>query len=173
MEEIWKTIDINPNYEVSSLGNVRSVTRQFECADGRTRTYQGKMLHPHFDLHGYKRVALGREQDNIAVHRLVAFAFIPNPNNYGCVNHKDGNKANNTVENLEWCDYSMNLVHAYATGLNQRPKKVKQMTLDGELIKVWDNANQCEQETGIDHRCISRCCTGKRKKHKGYTWAFL
>jgi len=170
--EIWKKIQINPNYEISSLGNVRSITHKTLCKDGRTRTYVGKNLVPKIDRHGYKRVALGRQNDNIAIHRLVAQTFIDNPNNYPCINHIDGNKLNNSIENLEWCTYSENLIHAYKTKLNPRPKRVKQMTMDGVLIKEWESATQCSKETGISRSKIGECCLGKRKAHRGYRWVF-
>lgn len=67
---------------------------------------------------GYRHIILNRKNRN--VHRVIAETFIPNPNNFACVNHKDGNKLNNSVDNLEWCTYSENTLHSYRTGLEQR-----------------------------------------------------
>lgn len=170
--EIWKTLQSNPNYEVSSYGRVRSITHKQLCKDGHTRTYQGKVLTPKLNTYGYLFVALGRSMDNTLIHRLVATEFIPNPSNCKCINHKDGNKSNNSVDNLEWCTHSENLVHAYKTGLNPIPKRVKQLTLNGELVREWESASQCEAECGFNHRKISRCCNHKAKTHAGYRWVF-
>jgi len=107
MEE-WKAISINPNYEVSTYGNIR-------------RTSTKRCLYIEKTKVGYCRVRLrlGLQgmHDRFNVHRLVAEAFIPNPNDYPCVNHIDGNKTNNHIENLEWCSYAHNNKHAYDTGL--------------------------------------------------------
>lgn len=96
MEEIWKTIEIAPNYEVSNLGRVRN--------------RKGLILKPSTS-HGYYHVILMNNKKRISrnVHRLVAEAFIPNPNNYLCINHKDECRTNNAVDNLEWCTYEYNL----------------------------------------------------------------
>lgn len=105
--EKWKNV---PNYEglysVSDLGNIKS-------------EYTGKVLKPSVDRFGYVRFSAtkNKKQKTIRIHRLVAELFIPNPNNLPQVNHKDGNKLNNTVSNLEWCTDSENKLHAYKEGL--------------------------------------------------------
>lgn len=111
MEEIWKAItDFEGFYEVSNLGNVRSCQRIRKSKAESISVVQGKTLHPKFDKDGYKEVALCKDGKMYfkRVHRLVASAFIPNPNNYPVINHIDENPSNNCVSNLEWCSISYN-----------------------------------------------------------------
>lgn len=169
--EIWKTIPNNTNYEVSNYGRVRSKDRAIKTSDGKVRKLKGKVIKGKINK-GYSIVSLGRNE-NVSIHRLVATTFLDNPNNYQCINHIDGNKQNNNVSNLEWCDYSQNLVHAYKTGLNPIPKRVRQFTLSGKFVKDWESASQCERELGFNHRKISKCCNGKADTHRGYRWCFI
>ena len=110
MHEEWKPIDgFEGLYEISSYGRVKSF-----------KVYQsGKILKPSPDLNGYLRLSLAKEGKNkyVNVHRLVAEAFLPRISGKTCVNHIDGNKANNRLDNLEWCTYSENIKHAIRTGL--------------------------------------------------------
>ena len=103
--EEWKQIPNLP-YEISSLG--------------KTRNLQGKVLKTYVQNSGYEQIKINYQGLHIhkSIHRLVAEAFIPNPLNNPCVNHIDGNKLNNTVNNLEWCTNSENILHARKTGLN-------------------------------------------------------
>ena len=101
-------------------------------------------------------------------------AFIPNPNDLPQVNHKDENKLNDCVSNLEWCDskYNMN----YGTAPQRRGEKkripVDQFTLDGEFVKRWSCTSAAEKEIGVDHSHIARCCKGKLKTTGGYIWKY-
>jgi|SRR5574343_247285 hypothetical protein len=100
--EIFKTIEEFPNYMVSNFGNVRG-------------NYSGIILKPYYNEKGYSMVTLCKPkqaQANRFIHRLVAKTFIENPNNYDQVNHIDGNKSNNCISNLEWCNYTQNKLHA-------------------------------------------------------------
>lgn len=111
MEEIWKAItDFEGFYEVSNLGNVRGCQRIRKSKAESISVVQGKTLHPKSDKDGYKEVALCKDGKMYfkRVHRLVASAFIPNPNNYPVINHIDENPSNNCVSNLEWCSISYN-----------------------------------------------------------------
>lgn len=112
MEEVWKTIIDYPNYQVSNLGRIRSL-----------KTY--KILKQFTNCFGYKGVHLNRfgTAKTFIVHRLVAEMFIPNPNKYPCINHKDENRSNNCVYNLEWCTYSYN--NTYGTVIERRTKTYK------------------------------------------------
>lgn len=115
-EEIWKDITgYEGKYQVSSFGRVKSL--EYHNAKGIKRC---GILQPATDNSGYHRCALSKNNilKTYKVHRLVAIAFIPNPDNLPQINHKDGNKKNNNVENLEWCDNSHNQKHAYRLGLN-------------------------------------------------------
>lgn len=108
MCEVWKDIEGYENlYQVSNLGRVKSIPRKING-----RIYGGKILH--LSKTPYCRVDLCKEGNvkSCLVHRLVAIAFIPNPNKYPCVNHKDENKENNCVENLEWCTYAYNNLYS-------------------------------------------------------------
>lgn len=116
--EIWKDvgivrgIDFTGYFEASTFGNVRSLDRTVECKDGKTKNIKGKTLNPKTYPNGYLFVELSRNGRTIhvLVHRLVLQTFKPNPNPelYPCVNHKDENKTNNHLCNLEWCDYQYN-----------------------------------------------------------------
>lgn len=122
MEEIWKDIQGYENcYQVSNLGRVRSLTRKINTWYG-IRTTRGQILKPLKTNRNYYRVCLKSHQKNkyISIHRLVAEAFLPNPNDYPVINHKDTNTFNNAVSNLEWCTQSHNIKEAYRVG-NAKP----------------------------------------------------
>ena len=105
--EIWKPIEgYSGRYEVSNYGNVKRVSHETKAKDGTIKTFKEELKKQGTDKDGYKTVMLyiGRNRKLFKVHRLVALAFIDNPNNLPMVNHKDENKANNHISNLEWCN---------------------------------------------------------------------
>lgn len=111
MEEIWKDIKGYENlYQVSNFGNVRPKARIVESKNGVVKEINGKILKKWEDKKGYLYVSLCKngESKNYTVHRLVLTAFIENKDNLPCINHKDENKQNNKLENLEWCTYLYN-----------------------------------------------------------------
>ena len=125
MKEIWKPIkDWEDYYEVSNLGRVRSLNRTIIRKNGQRLTCKGKILSHSTTSQGYLRALLkvNGHGKHFQVHRLVAYAFIPNPENLTFVNHRDGNKENNRASNLEWVSASQNTRHAFATGLIKRLK---------------------------------------------------
>lgn len=109
----------------------------------------------------------------LSVHRLVAQAFIENPNNYSCVNHKDENNQNNVVSNLEWCTYKYNnnFGTRNARIVKALSKQVYQYSKDGELIAVWESTNEAGRN-GYNQGSVVSCCNGKLKTHKGYIWSY-
>lgn len=122
--EIWKTIDgFNGNFSVSNYGNVKSLARRVSNHTGYINKPE-RLLKQKEDKKGYMRVYLDENGTTkfVSIHRLVALAFIPNPLNKAQVNHIDGNKHNNKVENLEWCTNRENAIHAIQTGLNDHSK---------------------------------------------------
>lgn len=107
-------------YEIDTFGNIKSLDRKVRNNNG-FRVIKGKILKPKLDDKGYYKIGLtkNKKQKFYFIHRLVALTFIPNPNNYPIINHKDGNPKNNYVENLEWCTYSYNTKHAFNIGLKK------------------------------------------------------
>jgi len=114
---------------------------------------------------------------SLPIHRLVAKAFIPNPNNFPQVNHIDGNKKNNCVSNLEWCDNSYNQIHASALKLNDHTKydtgrkKVAQIS-DDLIINIFDSMADAARKTNSFRELIGKCCRKERITHNGYRWVF-
>ena len=154
-EEIWKEIQgFEGLYEVSSHGRVRNL-----------RT--GRILGDRYDGAGYKAVLL--DGKNYYIHRLVALAFLDNPNNLPQVNHIDEKKDNNDISNLEWCTASQNQRHS----AHQHSCKINQITKDGELVKAWQSSWQINRETGYDQGYIIKCCRGKYKQAYGYRWEYV
>lgn len=175
--EIWKDIKgYEGIYQVSSEGRVRSLDRIGE----RGYRYKGKILTPRPNKRGYMWVVLVGK--NYAVHRLVAQTFIPNPNNYPIVNHKDENPSNNCVENLEWCDAKYNCNYGTANKRrgetlgydkdNPYSKSVLQYTKEGVLIKKWDSQAEAARQLGVRQGNISSCCMGLRCTAYGFIWKY-
>lgn len=132
MKEIWKPIkEYEDSYAISNLGNVKSLERKVNSRWGKFRTIKEKILKPAITRDGYYYVDLKSHQksNKQRINRLVAQAFIPNPENKPQVNHINGIKTDNRVENLEWTTQSENQKHAFATGLNISPQTRKKMKL--------------------------------------------
>ena len=173
MEEIWKDI---PNYDglyqVSNLGNVKSLNRYVRTCGNAKRLVKEKILKATLDNTGYYVVGLYKNniQSNYHIHRLVIEAFIPNTQNKPQVNHIDGNKLNNCLDNLEWCTASENGIHAYNHNLNKSRKEINQYDLGGNFVKKWDSIKDAQAFYKTTH--ISECCHHKRKQCKDYIWRY-
>lgn len=167
--EVFITVNDFPKYKISNKGRLIN-SRNSEKA---TR----------IDADGYLKVDLYDRgyRKTMRVHRLVADAFIPNPANKPEVNHKDGNKHNNTTDNLEWTTSSENMIHAYKEGLakrhasyGMRGKKNPNGGRKGipvrvvETGEVYENAAKCAKSLSIDERRISECLNGRQRTYRGY-----
>ena len=178
--EIWKDIkNYEGLYQVSNLGRVRSLDHIRKNGKKENQIYlsKGRILKAAVQKKGgYVFVVLSKDgkTKGYRVHRLVADAFIDNPNNYRCVNHKDENKTNNNVNNLEWC------THKYNNNYGTKPlriakansKKVNQYDLEGNFIKQWNSTMDIERHLKIKNSYISACCRGKREKAYNYKWRY-
>ena len=176
--EVWKDIkDYEGLYQVSNIGRVRSLDRNIKM-DGWIYPAKGKMLKPIFATHGYRRVDLsenGISKQNL-IHRLVATAFIPNPDNKPQVNHINGIKDDNRVKNIEWVTPRENAQHSWDTGLSNKDslyKAVLMLNLENEPLLIFDSGIEAASMTGISNQCISQCCNGKTKTSGGYKWRFV
>ena len=168
--EIWKDITgYEGLYQVSNLGRVKSLKYKRSNKEKIIKSYVRKL--------GYLAVSLYKENKFkiFSIHRLVAQAFVPNPNNLPCINHKDENPSNNIWTNLEWCTYEYNNNYGAHNirQANTKSKPIKQISLDGTVVKIWPSALVACKENEYNRSSISFCCKGIRKTHKGYLWAYL
>lgn len=170
----WKEI---PNtdglYLISSEGKVFSVR-------------SNKVLRNQQIKNGYWRIELNvdGEKERHFIHRLVAEAFLPNPDNLPCVNHKDENPSNNCVDNLEWCTHSYNTnygnrlakfqehIQACRGSANPQSKTIYQYDLEGNYIAKYGSAGEAERVLLVDGDCVLKCARGQLKQYKGYVFQF-
>lgn len=160
-KEQWKAIKGFEEYQISTSGQVKARS--------------GKILAPNNNGFGYLHVHLMKDGAIHVkkIHRLVAEAFIDNPQAKPQVNHKDGNKSNNTVDNLEWATRSENMKHACANGLHfKRARAVVQIDITTHaIISTYKHANEAERATGINHTSIGMACKQNRRTG-GYLWEY-
>lgn len=196
-KEIWKPIKgYEGRYEVSNFGSVKSLDRIVDRLDNKGRpsyvTVKGRMLKPTLSVRntgGYETVKLmiDNKGKTKKVHRLVAEAFIPNPNKYPEVNHKNEVKTNNHMSNLEWCTKEYNnsygtrykRIHSHPNSIiamkefgKPMRKKVKATCLKTGVTKIYKSMLSAEND-GFDSGHISKVCKGKRKQHKGFKWEYI
>lgn len=172
-KEYWRDIvGYEGLYQVSNWGRVRSLARNGT---------KGKILKPRLRSDGYLQVSLCKDgkQLNKKVHRLVAEAFLDNPNNLPEVNHLSEDKTDNRVQNLCWVSSKANC--NWATRNERISKSMKnrknsttivQCYLDGSVIMEWTSANEIERQLGFKHRYIGACCRGERNRAYGYIWQY-
>lgn len=183
MEEIWKDIKgYEGLYRVSNLGRVKSLKKRANFYSGlykeiKQRTYKERIINLRKTNRGYMVVELYKNGigKRFSIHRLVAENFIKNSNNLPQVNHIDGNKENNNINNLEWCTGSQNMKHAVKTGLFKAKKRpVIQCDLNGNYIKKWDTIKDflIKKNINLKNSAITRCCKGKQKSAYGYKWKY-
>lgn len=186
MTEVWKDIEgYEGQYQVSSLGRVRSLDRYVQRPHSKTGKIvnflvKGQLIKTRKNnTNDYIVVVLSdghRHQKTKLVHRLVAQAFLPNPNNLQEVNHLDENKENNIVSNLEWCSRIDNV--RYGTGVARNGVlhrvAVLQCNEHGDVIRRWDSIKQAAQAFGVTHGAIGNICKckGTAKTCKGFRWRY-
>jgi hypothetical protein len=172
--ELWKDIiGFEGIYQVSNLGNVKRLNREISMimkGSNCTKKITEKILTPDINWSGYARIALNRNK--FSVHRLVASAFVVNPENKKYVNHKNGIKNDNRLENLEWVTNSENLIHAYKTGLkhkdniwkNRERKNVKlsKIVLDFSTGIYFDSITEAAIYRGFKKSTLTNMLNGSR-----------
>lgn len=189
---IWKDIEgFEDYYQISSDGRVRSKDRTIIDKIGRKRSWKGQLLNPDIAQNGYYRVTLSinRNRKQLYLHRLLAKYFIPNPNDLPQVNHIDGNKLNNNLNNLEWCSNQDNIIHAYkhrlikpVSGKNhpnygkygansKKAKPIISKNIITNEIKKYGSIIDTKKD-GFTPSEVSRCCN-HGGIHKGHSFKFI
>lgn len=160
-------------YQISNYGNIKSLIN---------RTGVNKILNPGITSAGYQTITLckNKKRTTIQIHRIVAEHFLGLSEL--CVNHKDCNKLNNYVENLEWVTYKENMTHAIKNGLikyntvkiaEEKRKRVIQIDPNtNSIIQVFDSAHEAARKTGFNRGNISTCCRGKVPTANKYKWNY-
>lgn len=179
-EEEWRpVVGYVGLYEVSSLGRVRSVKHPVKRPFGDG--FAGGKILKQSKGRVYYQVSLCKNniKKTFRVHSLVAKAFIDNPLNLPCINHKDENPLNNTVGNLEFCTIKYNT--NYGTSIERRAlshskspklKAVKQTTIDGDVVNIWISSSEAARQLNCSQGNISNCCNGKKKTYLGFKWEY-
>ena len=196
-KEIWKpVVGLESRYMVSSLGRVKRLSYDIVDKMGRHTHHKNKLMKIRIGSQtGYPQVNLwiGKKSKPFTIHRLIAEAFIPNPNNYPCVNHIDENRANSVLENLEWCTYEYN--STYGTAREKRRESLKrfyenhpefrmevkkrgntfrvvQYNTNGDLIKIWDGGLPEIEKILGKSACAASCVLHRTHTAYGYVWRY-
>ena len=184
-KEIWKDVaGYEGYYKVSINGVVKAYDRIVKSSFNATRVVKGVVMKHHISNAGYYYVCLSKDRKttHCFIHRLIAVAFIPNPENKKTVNHINSNRLDYNISNLEWATQSENIIHGFRYGFiknnmtgrfgkdNPHSKSVVQLTMNGEFIKEFDSITSAQNETGCSN--VSMVCNNKRKSCNGYKWKF-
>lgn len=178
--EIWKATKFK-GYSVSNEGRMKAEARDVDRKGGGVMHFKERVLKPTINRKGYEVVypsstGINGYKTSVLIHRLVAEAFIPNPNNLPQVNHKDGKKQNNHVDNLEWCTNLENHIHKLEHNLypsTHMPKRVGKFDKDDTLLETFDSIYAAAHSVGSDQYMVSRVVNGLRPNHKGFVWKYV
>ena len=178
--EIWRPVKgFEGIYEVSNLARVRSLpyeeTRCSSAGKVFTMKHPAKIRKLQMGLNGYLALLLKKDGKYYpaSVHRLVAEAFVPNPDNLPEVNHKDECKTNNLPSNLEWCDHAYNQKQGTISeriSASKQKRQIEQLTLDGQHVAYFDSIRDAAKSLGTKYICIYKALTGTNTTAKGYRW---
>ena len=158
--ETWKICSEFPNYEVSNHGNLRHI-------HGEMRKFR------YIKGYAYVCIRANGKYRNLRVHRLIAKEFIPNPENKPCVNHKNGKKEDNRIENLEWCTPSENELHkCRILGKKSIPPKIMKSIICVETQTCYPSVKSADESFDINYRHIGEVANGKRKTAGGLHWVW-
>lgn len=163
---MWKDIpDFEGYYQISNYGRIKSLAR--------SKGFKEKIRILRAQSNGYLYTVLSanNKRKTVRPHRLVAQCFIENPFFKKTVNHKDLDKTNNYIANLEWNSIQENITHACTNGRRYR-KPILQLLLNGDVVSEWGSAWEVQTKLGYFSTNISRCCLGKKKTYKGFKWRF-
>lgn len=175
LNETWKDIPgYEGYYQASNRGNIRSLHREIAQKSHKhyyVRTMKGKIIQPRLQNSNYYIVWLSMygKRHPILVHRLVAETFIENPDNSPCINHKNGVKTDNRIENLEWCSYSENIKHSHCI---PGRKEISKPVICIELNQKFKSQAEASNVLRINRGSISHALSGLTKTAGGYTWKF-
>ena len=167
MKEIWKDIkEYEGLYQISNYGRVKTLNPGYNKIKSNIKSL--RKCHD-----GYYRISLYKDKKikTYYIHKLVAKHFIPNPNNYSCINHKDENKLNNNISNLEWCTKKYNNIYS----INKRKKHKKgilQFDKNQKLINKWKSIAEASKKLNISYNAIFRCCNNTQKYAGNYIWRY-
>jgi len=179
MNEEWKIIECYPEYEISTFGRVRSIDRVFENSLGRIYHKKGQILSLKKQTqNGYTQVMVSiwsnKKMYRLIVARLVAKTFIPNPNNYDQVNHRDEDSTNNFIENLEWCDckYNINYKDLILRRSKHRSRPIDVYDSNMNYIETVSSGVEASQKYNVSRALISGCCNNQRYFAKRFHFQF-